>query len=83
MYMGKDSLEKEKKKHLKCFKLLIKNLNLELKTQPTFTCSELIIENLVQGVNICLKLTIKIPERRHGVALVFSLLSLNIFHTLF
>ena len=32
---------------------------------------------------ICLKLTIKIPERRHGIFLVSFLLTLNIFHTLF
>ena len=32
---------------------------------------------------ICSKLTIKTPERRHDVVLVFLLLTLNIFHTFF
>ena len=32
---------------------------------------------------ICSKLTIKTPERRHGVVLVSLLSTLNIFHTLF
>ena len=31
---------------------------------------------------ICSKLTIKTPKRRHGVVLVSLLLALNIFHTL-
>ena len=32
---------------------------------------------------ICSKLTINTPERRHGDVLVYLLLTLNIFHTLF
>ena len=34
-------------------------------TQPTITCSKLAIETLEQCVKICLKLTVKTPERRH------------------
>ena len=66
-------------------------------TQPAITCSKLTIETLEQGV-ICSKLTIKTHVRRHwrhsgvfivnfkqisGVVLVFLLLTLNIFWTLF
>ena len=33
-------------------------------TQPTFTCSKLVIETLEQMCEICSKLTIKTPKRR-------------------
>ena len=38
--------------------------------------------NIRTRCEICSKLTIKIPERRHGVVLVSLLLTFNIFHAL-
>ena len=48
-------------------------------TEPVITCSKLTIETLEQGVNceLCSKLTIKIPERRHDVVLVSLLITLK------
>ena len=52
-------------------------------TQLTFTCSKLLIERLEKRCEICSKLTIKHQNNAIDVALVFLLLTLNIFHTFF
>ena len=44
-------------------------------TQLIFTCSRSTTETLEQSYKIYSQLTIKIPERRHDVVLVFSLLT--------
>ena len=42
---------------------MVRNKN--MLTQQTFTCSKSTIEKLEKGVEICSKLTIKTPKRRH------------------
>ena len=47
-------------------------------TQPAITCFKLAIEALEEGVKkICLKLTIKTPEQRQDLFLVFVLLTFS------
>ena len=45
-------------------------------SQPAFTCLKLTTETFEQKCEICSKLKIKLPKRRH-----WPLLTLNIFHT--
>ena len=51
--------------------------------QITLTCSKSKIETMEKRFETCSNLTIKTPERRHDVVLVFLLLTLNIFHNFF
>ena len=60
-----------------------KEVVLILDTQLAFTCSKLTMETLQQRYEICSKLTIKSPKRRHWRRSGILLLTLNIFHTLF